>query len=403
LIVITGIGIVSALGIGKEGLVSGFLEGRSGISRAEGFDTSRYGIKLLGEVKDIDFSKYIPPFKTRRMSRFSQLSLCSAIEAVEDSGLEITEENRFRVGVIVGTGLSSTGSTDTFYDGILREGPLGCNPMVFPETVQNIAASHISIHFGIMGPNTTFSEGDISSELALFYATELLKDRKVDAVIVSGADELSDACLLGFSSLGILSKGREEGMMPFDKRRNGPVLGEGGATVVLERDDDAERRGAKIYCGILSPGFAASPLNRLEYDRRGRSLARAMDMALDKAGIKIIDIIISSANSTPHLDRAETEAIKEVFKQDSYRIPVSAIRSYTGFFMGDGILRIAGAALCMKEGIIPKTLGLVSPSQGCDLDYVIDGPRRGEIRYAMVNSLSHGGCASSMVLKRYEA
>lgn len=400
MIVITGIGVVSAFGMGKESLLSGFLECRSGISGSKSFDTSSFGINLLGEAKDFVVKKYIPPIKARRMSRFSQLSLCSAIEAVEDSQLKITEENAFRIGVIVGTGLSSTESTDTFYGGLLKGGPLGCNPMVFPETVQNIAASHIAIHFGIKGPNTTFSEGNISAELAIFYAVELLNDSKVDAVIVSGADELSYAAIQGFFSLGILSHGKNEGMMPFDKRRNGFVLGEGGAALVLERVDDAEKRGAKVYCGIVSCNFSSWSVERLEYDKTGQSMIQAMSMALDKANIKKPDIILASANSTVALDSAETNAIKEVFGRDTYDIPVSATKSYTGVFFGDGILRIAEAALCIKEGIVPKTLGLETPSPECNLDYVVDGPRRKEINYAMVNSFSHGGCASSIILKK---
>jgi 3-oxoacyl-[acyl-carrier-protein] synthase II len=392
MIAITGIGVISSLGMGKESLVSGFLEKRSGLSKS--------GERFFGECKDFSVKKYLPSLKARKMSRFSQLSLCSAIEAVEDSGISINNYNKFRIGIFVGTGLSSTESTNSFYDGLMKDGPLGCNPILFPETVQNIAASHISIYFGIKGPNVTFSQDNISSELALFYAIELLNSNTIDAAIVSGADELNNACIAGFSAMNALSKNSAVGMMPFDKRRNGIVLGEGGATIVLERLEDAKKREAKIYSEILSSSFTSCPAERTEFDKSAYSMKKAMSETIAKANIKNVDVIFASANSTVDLDKAETTAIKEVLGKDAYKIPVSASRSYTGVFFGDGILRIAGSALCIKEGLIPKTLGLEMPSEECDLDYVVDGPRRAAINYAMINSFSNGGSAVSIILKR---
>lgn len=392
MIAITGIGVISSLGMGKESLVLGFLEKRSGLSKS--------GERFFGECKDFSVKKYLPSLKARKMSRFSQLSLCSAIEAVEDSGIMISDDNKFRIGIFVGTGLSSTESTDSFYNGLMQDGPLGCNPILFPETVQNIAASHISIHFGIKGPNVTFSQDSISSELALFYAVELLNSNTIDAAIVAGADELNNACITGFSAMNALSKNSAVGMMPFDKRRSGIVLGEGGSTIVLERLEDAKKRVAKIYSEILSSSFTSWPAGRTEFDKSAYSMKKAMSEAIAKANIKNIDVIFASANSTVDFDKAETTAIKEVFGKDAYRIPVSASRSYTGVFFGDGVLRIAGAALCIKERLIPKTLGLEIASEECDLDYVVDGPRRAAINYAMINSFSNGGSAVSIILKK---
>ncbi len=392
MIAITGIGIISSLGMGRESLVSGFFEKRSGLLKSDKY--------FLGKCRDFSVKNYLPALKSRKMSKFSQLALCSAIEAVEDSGISVNDDNSFRIGIFVGTGLSSTESTDSFYEGLLKDGPLGCNPIIFPETVQNIAASHISIHFGIKGPNVTFSQDNLSSELALFYAMELLNSNMIDAAIVSGADELNNASITGFSAMNALSKNNSVGMVPFDKRRSGIIIGEGGATVVLERIENAKKRNTNIYSEIISSGFASFPVERTKYDTSACSFKTAMNKAIADANIKNIDVIFASANSTIDLDKSETTAIKKVFGKGAYKIPVSATRSYTGMFFGDGILRIAGAALAMREGIIPKTLGLEMPSEECDLDYVIDGPRKAAVKYALINSFSNGGNAASIILKK---
>ncbi|MEW6108227.1 MAG: beta-ketoacyl-[acyl-carrier-protein] synthase family protein [Nitrospirota bacterium] len=396
MIAITGIGAVSPTGTGKEKILRSLSESVSGISVSGKFGLHAYNADSFGEVKDFMPKDYIPPIKARRMSRFSQFALASAIEALRDSGLEINDENRFNTGIAVGTGLASTDSTDKFYEGLLKEGADGTNPMIFPETVQNIAASHISIHFGIKGPNITFSHSDISSELAIFYACELLKDNRADFVIVSGSDELSHAVVTGYSSLGLLS----DRMMPFDLMRDGFVLAEGGATVILERLDDAKKRKADVYCKIVSQGFSSSPAATIKYDSSLGSMIDSMKTALLRAGTPIPDFISAAANSTRELDRLETLAIREVFGGMASAIPVSAVRSHYGFFQGDGVLRIALAALSLREGIIPKTLGLKNPSPECDLDYVADGPRNAEINSVLINSFSSGGSASSIVLGR---
>lgn len=333
--------------------------------------------------------------KVRRMSRFSLFSLASAIEAVRDAGLEISDYNRFSTGIAVGTGLASTDSTDRFYEGLLKEGPDSTNPMVFPETVQNIAASHISIHMGTRGPNITFSHADISSELALFYGCELLRDGRADAVIIAGADELSISAVTGYASLGLLSNT----MMPFDTSRNGFVLAEGGCSIVIERLEDAQKRKAGIYCTISACAFSSSPATTMHYDSTRKSMVHSMRSALEQAGVSMPGFISASANATRDLDRLETEAVKEVFGSRAGNIPVSATRSYFGYFPSDGMLRTAMAALCLRHGIIPRTLGLRNPSPECDLDYVTDGTRNKTLDSVMINSFSNGGSAASIILK----
>lgn len=398
MIAVTGIGVVSPLGTGKENLFRSLSHGVSGISSSENPDLTASGITRFGEVKGFIAKEHIPVMKARRMSRFSQFSLASAIEAVRDSGITISDSSCFNVAVAVGTGLSSTDSSDRFYEGLLREGPEGTNPILFPETVQNIAASHISIHFGLKGPNITFSHSDISSELALFYGAELLRDGHSDIVIISGADELSRAAITGYASLRLLA----EEMRPFDLRRKGFVPAEGAATVVLERLEDARKRHAHVYCTLAAPAFSSFPSSTIHYDSSRESMRGSMRSALLQAGLERPDFISASANSTQGLDRLETLAIKEVFGNRAHSIPVSAVRSCYGYFHGDGLLRIVAAIASMEEKMIPVTLGLQTPSPECDLDYVIGAPRQKDIETVLLNSFSSGGTASSIVLRREE-
>jgi 3-oxoacyl-[acyl-carrier-protein] synthase II len=326
------------------------------------------------------------------MSRFSQFSLVSAIEAMKDAGLDINENNRYRVAVAVGTGLASTDSTDKFYEGLLRDGPEGTNPILFPETVQNIAAAHISMHFGTRGQNITFSHADISSELALYYACELLNDGLTDIAIVSGADELSATELAGYSGFNVLSND----MGPFDKKRNGFVLGEGGATIILERKEDADKRGAKAYCTIGAAEITSYPALITSYDKSRESMKKAMLTALTKAGLKIPGFTSACANSTSDLDQLEAESIRELF---GHTVPVTAFRSYNGYFPADGVLRVASTALCLNRAIVPAIAGLINPMDGCGLDLVIGHPRPLHADSALITSFSTGGSAASIVLK----
>lgn len=393
MIAVTGIGIISPAGVGKEALLRAFSESRSGITEPAGSGFPCNGIHSAGMVRNFIAKDYIPAMKARRMSRFSQLCLASAIEAAKDSGIEVSDENRYRIAIAAGTGLASTDSTDLFYGGLLREGPEGTNPMVFPETVQNIAASHIAMHFVTRGQNITFSHADISSELALFYGAGLLRDRQADAVIVSGADELSISAVTGYTAFGVLSNS----MMPFDRRRNGFVLGEGAASVILERREDAAKRNAHIYCTLGAVEIASYPSPNISYDTTRCSMRKAVEAALASAGIASPGFISACANGTPALDRLEAGTLQETM---GTAIPVTAYRSYNGYFPGDGLLRIASAALCLERGMLPAIAGLEQPLEGCALDLVTGSARKLNAASAMITSFSAGGSAAGIVLKK---
>ncbi len=390
MIAVTGIGVISALGTGKVSTVEGLKAGQTGICSP---GESQFGPMGLGEVRGFSAKDFIPAMKARRLSRFTQLALCSAIEAVEDSGLNLGEMDPFRAGAIFGTALSSTGSTDSFYRGLLENGPQDTNPMLFPETVPNAAASQVAIHFGIKGPNTTFSQNEISSELALDFAVGQLMAGRLDAALVGGAEELNPIEIETFMSLRLISSG---GGSPFDRSRNGFIPAEGGAVLVLEREEDALERGAHIYARIGETiGLSSAPIDGLHYDISGGSMTDAMRMALGDIGPESIDMISAAANGTKVLDTAEAGALKNIFGSSA---PVTALRSFLGSPLSDGIIRAAVTVLCMREGFVPGIPGLKDPEpEGISLS---DKGEYREIRYALQNSFSFGGGAASVLFER---
>lgn len=378
MIAITGIGIVSAYGVGKDAFLSGAIKG-TGIGLIEHFNTEPYSVRNGGCVKDFVPKLYIPPMKARRMSRFSQLALVSALEAWKDSSFKENYDTS-EIGIIVGTGLGSVSSTDSFYVGLLKRGPQETNPMIFPETVQNIAAAHISIELGFGGPNTTFSEAAIAGENALFYACGLLKNDMARAVLVTGADELTEPLLGGMDALRVFSKSDKS--RPFDIMRDGLLPGEGACTLMLERKEDAIKRDAHIYGEILSFGFSSEPVQRLNYSSSG-AMADAIKSALINESP---ELIIASANSTKELDIREALAIRDTLGRN---VPVTAITSLTGFFMSSGVMKAGAAMLFIEKGVIPPIWGLGKPEID-GLRYVLKTEGL-KIRTALVNGFSHGG------------
>jgi 3-oxoacyl-[acyl-carrier-protein] synthase II len=379
---ITGIGIVSAYGIGKEAFISGAFRG-SGMSELE----FGQGMKRGGFVRDFSPRQFIPSMKLRKMSRYSQLALVSAIEARKESSLQ----GHYRtsdIGVIVATGVGSVSSTDSFYDGLLEKGPDEMNPMLFPETVQNIASAHISIEFGLHGPNTTFTQAGAAGEHALFYAFELLNDGLADAVLVTGSDELTVPLFQGMNTLRILSK--NSSLRPFDRKRDGMLPGEGACTLILERVTDALKRGAHIYGVLDAFGFSTEPAERFHYT----SAESMADAIKDAVRDYLPDLIIASANSTVELDSKEALAIKETLGNS---IPVTSLSSMTGFIMSSGVMKIGAALLFRERGIIPPIWGLEEPEiEG--LGYVLEAKEM-KIRNILINGFSHGGSNACVIVK----
>jgi 3-oxoacyl-[acyl-carrier-protein] synthase II len=403
-VVITGLGIVSSIGVGKETFWENCLRGISGIRPIQGFDVSSYRSRLGGQLPEVDFKAFIKLANLRRMDRIGKIVVSAVRLAIEDSGLDLKEEDSSQIGISIGTGLGSSDTVDQFYRSLLKEGPLGAAPMLFQTAVPNAITSHCAIEYGIKGVNITFSHKESSTEMAMTYAYHLLKEGRADIILAGGGDELSEPLYHVYSMLGALSPGRGkglEGMRPFDQDRNGIVLGEGSGILVFETLEHAEKRGARIYAETVGVGLSGSTGGLLRYDVEGDSLARAMSLAAQE--LHTVDYISSAANSTPDLDRGETLAIKKVFGKRAGEISVSSLKSMLGEFDGSGGIRACGMALSLYHGAIPPTIGTERLDPQCDLNVVLGQPKEKDIRSGLLNACSNGGSNISLWFKRYSS
>ena len=362
-IVITGLGTVNALGLDTPSYWRAVRSGMSAVRPIEGFDTTSFTSKLGAQVMGFDPWASFDPMKLRRMDRLSQMVLAASAEAMTDSGLGGGAVPPERMGIVIGNGYGGTSCTDEFFTGLLTRGPAGVNPMLFPTTVPNSAASITSIELNIKGPNSTFCQKDVSAEEAVVYACGLLQKAAADAVIAGGGEELNAVIYHAFSALGILSPGKKgkkgpEGCFPFDRRRNGRVLGEGAAVLALETLESAISRGARVYAEVAGWSMTGGAASISAYRFNTNTMEKAMGAALERAGLKPDDVshISAAANSTALLDSAETEAVKRLFGEMAGRVPISSIRPMTGDFEGMGGLRLLTSALSIRDGYIPPTL-----------------------------------------------
>jgi len=401
-IVITGLGILSSIGVGREEFWKNCLLGVPGIKPILRFDVSSSRSKMGGQLPEIDFKTFIKPANLRRMDRIGKVMVSAVKMAIDDSGLDLSKEDPHRIGISIGTGLGSSDTVDQFFRGLLKDGPVGAQPLLFQTAVPNAITSHCAIEYGIKGVNITFSHKETSTEMAMAYACHLLREGKADVILTGGGDELSEPLYHVYSRLGALSPGKEkgfEGMRPFDRDRNGIVLGEGSGILVLERLEHAEKRGVKIYAEIAGVGLSGSTDGVLRYDQKGNSLAKAMSQAAQDPSI--VDYISGAANSTLDLDRVEAVAIRKVFREKAKEISVSSLKSMIGEFDGSGGVRACGVALSLYQGIIPPTIGTEHLDPDCDFNVVLGQSKKREIRSALLNSCSNGGSNISLWLKRY--
>lgn len=406
-IVITGIGIISPIGIGKENFWDGLFQGRTGFKNITLFDTSSLKVHIAGEISDFDPIALLGKKGLRTLDRSTRLINSAAKLALEDASLQITEENTNYIGVTIGTTFGSLHSISQFDRDGLIEGPKYVNPSHFPNTVINSPASQISIRFNIKGFNTTISTGFCASLDAISYASDFIKLDRADVVLAGGVEELCEETFLGFHNLGCLSGiDRSEPICcPFDARRNGIVLSEGASVLVLENEEHALRRGARILAKIAGGGNCFDPFMDMYFNSNGKGLKNAITLTLQDASLspEDIDYISASANSTKGLDRMETRVIKEVFGNYACNIPVSSIKSMVGeSFSASGALAIVAAIGAIQRQMIPPTVNYVEKDPECDLDYVPNVARQKNIKNVLVISADPYGNNSAMVIGKYE-
>lgn len=400
-VVVTGIGVISPIGVGKEEFWRSCVDGRSGIKPIRGFEVVHLRSKLGHQVDDPDYHRYIKPANLRRMDRISRMVTASVGLAIQDAGLQMEEEDSERIGIMIGTGLGSSKTVDLFFRDLVQKGPHEVAPLLFQTSVPNAICSHASIEFGVRGINTTFSHKEVSAESAIVHAFMALRLGKAEVVFASGGDEISEPLYNVYATLGTLSPQRSpypEGMRPFDRTRNGFVLGEGSGVLVMETLDHARARGASLYAEVVGFGMVGGSEGVWSYDTDGSSLAKAISQAA--GGVSPVDYICAAANSTQALDLAETRAIRRAMGKQAEKISISAIKSMVGEFDASGGIRACATILTIKQGVIPPTINYKEPDPECDLDYTTAGAKKREVEFALLNGSANGGTHICILFKK---
>ncbi len=406
-VVITGIGVLSPIGVGREEYWEALFLGKTGFRTISLFDTANFNIHIAGEISDFDPVFFLGKKGLRTLDRSTRLLSSAAKLAIYDANLQITDENTHSMGVSIGTTFGSLHSISQFDRDGLIDGPKYVNPSHFPNTVINSPASQVSIRFKIKGFNTTISTGFCAGLDAVSYASDFIQLNRADVVLAGGVEELCEETFYGFHKLGYLSEidGSEPVCCPFDARRNGIILSEGAAVLVLEDEDHAIKRGADIMAKVMGYGNSFDALADKNFNNAGTGLKNAVALALKDASLNPneIDYICSSANSTKGLDRMETKVIKGVFGEHAFHIPVSSIKSMLGeSFSASGALAIAAASGAINKDIIPPTVNYKEKDYECDLDYVPNESRQKTVNTALVISSDPYGNNSAVVLGKYK-
>jgi len=406
-VVITGIGVFSPVAIGRDAYWEALLQGKTGFSPVTLFDTAPYHVHVAGEITDFDPLTLLGKKGLRDLDRSTRL-LCSAAKlAIDDGKLEITENNTHSMGVSIGTTFGSLHSISQFDRVGLIEGPRSVNPSHFPNTVINSPASQVSIRFKVKGFNTTISTGFCAGLDAVSYAADFIKLNRADVVLAGGVEELCEETFMVFHNLGYLSgtDGSDPLCCPFDSRRNGMILSEGAAVLILEDEEHAINRGAVILAKVMGYANSFDPAADAEFTHAGAGLKNAITLALRDSSLNPddIDYVCACANSTRGLDRMETNVIKEIFGKHAFKIPVSAIKSMVGeTFSASGALSLSAAVGATRKGFLPPTANYQQHDPECDLDYVAGKPRQADIKTVLVTACDPYGQNAAVILGKYD-
>ncbi|MFL2529486.1 MAG: beta-ketoacyl-ACP synthase II [Candidatus Azotimanducaceae bacterium] len=408
-VVVTGLGMISPLGASTQSSWTGLLEGRSGIDSITQFDMKSYPVRFGGEVPEFPVTQYLSPKEIRRMDGFIQFGLVTGIQAMQDSGLEVTEENRSRIGVAVGSGIGGISTIETCYDVLATRGPGKVSPFFVPSSVINMVAGHLSIMFGLTGPNISISTACATGTHNIGFAARLIASGDADVMLAGGSEKaISPTTMAGFGAMKALSTRNEDpssASRPWDRDRDGFVLSDGSATLVLEDYEHAMARRAKIYCEIAGFGMSADAHHMTSPAENGAGAAQAMKNAMKDAGMEPTDIdyINAHGTSTRQGDIAETFAIKTCLGSHSADVAISSTKSMIGHALGAaGSLEAVISVLSLDNQIAPPTINLENPDPECDLDYVPNAARELKISAVLSNSFGFGGTNSTLIFKRHD-
>ena len=407
-VVVTGLGVISPIGNDVDTFWKNVKDGVCGIDRVTRFDASAYSCQMAGEVKDFDATQYIDKKEARRMDRYTHFAVAAAKMAIADSELDLEKENMDRFGVITGSGIGGIETFEAQMKAMMEKGPGRVSPFFIPMMISNIAAAQIAIMTGAKGANFNVTSACASGTNAIGEAFRSIKYGACDIICAGGAEAaITPISFAGFCNMKAMSTRNDDprrASIPFDADRDGFVMGEGAGIVILEELEHAKARGAKIYCEMVGYGATDDAYHVTAPAPDGEGGARAMQLAIDEAGVdaSAVDYINAHGTSTPYNDKFETAAIKSVFGEHAKELAVSSTKSMTGHLLG-GAGGVEGVicALSLKDGYIPQTIGLEKPDPDCDLDYVAESGREQEIEYALSNSLGFGGHNASILFKKF--
>ncbi|SEL06854.1 3-oxoacyl-[acyl-carrier-protein] synthase II [Colwellia chukchiensis] len=406
-VVVTGLGILSPLGNCPESTWQNLLLGKSGITDITHFDTSEYPTRFAGLVKDFNAEDYMARKDAKKMDLFIQYGVAAGQQAIKDSGLEITPENAQRIGVAVGSGIGGLGLIEENHAKLLKSSPRKLSPFFVPSTIINMISGHLSIMFGMKGPNISIVTACTSGVHNIGHAARMIAYGDADAMVAGGAEKASTTLGMGgFGAARAMSTRNDapqQASRPWDKDRDGFVLGDGAGVVVLEEYEHAKARGAKIYAELAGFGMSGDAYHMTSPPADGAGAALAMQNAINDAKVDIANIgyINAHGTSTPAGDIAETNAVKSVFGDHAYQLMVGSTKSMTGHLLGAaGAVEAIFSIQALVNGAVPPTINLDNPDEGCDLDYIAHTARDADLNYALCNSFGFGGTNGSLIFKK---
>jgi 3-oxoacyl-[acyl-carrier-protein] synthase II len=405
-IAVTGLGVVTPLGTGVETTWKALCAGESGIGRITKFDPAGYDAQIAGEVKDFDPARFIEKKEIKKMDTFIHYAVGAAQLAVDDAGLKVAPEEATRVGVYIGSGIGGLGSIEHYHDVIREKGPGRVSPFFIPMTIINLASGQVAIRIGAKGPNSCAVTACATGNHCIGDAFRLIQRGDADVMVAGGAEAaITPLGVAGFGAAKALSFRNGEptkASRPFDKDRDGFVLGEGAGVVVLEELEHARRRGARIYAEVIGYGMNSDAYHITAPPEEGEGAVRCMELALKDAGIRKDQVGYINAHGTSTMaDAIETKAIKTVFGEQAYKIPVSSTKSMTGHLLGAaGGIEAVFSILAIHHGMLPPTINLDNPDPACDLDYVPHKARPAALTVALSNSFGFGGVNACLLFKK---
>lgn len=407
-VVITGLGLVTPIGVGVDASWKAALEGRSGVVPITHFDASAFPVRIAGEVKDFDPGQYIEAKEIKKMDRFIHLAMAAATMAVEDSGLKINEENAERVGVVIGAGMGGLPTIEHYHKVLLEKGHRRISPFFIPMIIINLASGNVSIKYGAKGPNSAAVTACATGSHSIGDAFRIIQRDEADAMIAGGTESvITSLGIAGFAAMKALSTRNDEpqkASRPFDAARDGFVMGEGSGVIVIEGLDNALKRGAKIYAEIVGYGMSSDAYHITTPAPGGEGAVRCMRAGIKDAGIspEEINYINAHGTSTKYGDELETAAVKTVFGDHARSLCMSSTKSMTGHLLGAaGGVEAIFSVLSIYNSMVPPTINLENPDPECDLDYVPNRPKQVDVGCAMSNSFGFGGTNACLIFKKY--